>query len=108
MGEYSFKGKKSISKGAKDLIKGILESNPRKRYSIKDIKNDKWFQVDYVDDIEKYIEEEKKYEDGSEYDYTPNSILPPDHPKFHSNDDDEGFTAIYKKNFAFNIEECEV
>jgi len=30
LGEYSFKGKKSISKGAKDLIKGILESNPRK------------------------------------------------------------------------------
>jgi len=51
LGEYSFKGKKSISKAAKDLIKGILESNPRKRFTIKDIKNDKWFKVDFEDDI---------------------------------------------------------
>jgi len=53
------------------------------------------------------LEEEKKFDDGSEYDFTPNSILSPEHPKFHSNEDEEGFTAIYK-NFAFNIEECEV
>lgn len=108
LSEYTFKGKKSISKGAKELIKGILEANPWKWYSIKDIKNDKWFSVDFVDDINDYIEEEKKFEDGSEYDYTPISILSPEHQKFHSNDDDEGFTAIYKKNFAFNIEEKEV
>lgn len=59
LGDFSFKGKKSISKGAKDLIKGILETNPWKRFSIKDIKNDKWFKIDFVDDIERYLEEEK-------------------------------------------------
>jgi serine/threonine protein kinase len=51
LGDFSFKGKKSLSKGAKELIKGILETNTRKRFSIKDIKNDKWFKVDYEDDI---------------------------------------------------------
>lgn len=56
-----------------------MESNPWKWYSIKDIKNDKWFSVDFVDDINNYIEEEKKFEDGSEYDYTPISILSPEH-----------------------------
>jgi len=61
------------------LINGILESNPRKRFSIKEIKNDKWFKVDFDDDIDKYLEEEKKFEDMSEYDYTPISILSPQH-----------------------------
>lgn len=100
LGDFSFaKVKKSVSKGAKDLIKGILETNPRKRFTIKDIKNDKWFKIDYVDDIDKYLEEEKLLIDASEDDYTPISILSPDRreSKFiEAGTEDEGFTAIYK------------
>ena len=45
LGDFNYKGKRNISSAAKDLIKGILDTNPRKRYTIEDIKKDKWFKV---------------------------------------------------------------
>lgn len=107
LGDFSFSGKKSISKGAKRLITGILDSNPRKRFTITEIKSDKWFKVDYEDDIDQYLEEEKiEYSEAD--DYSPiTSILSPDR-KRNDSDSELGFTEMYKRNFALTLEESEV
>lgn len=59
LGDFNYKGKKGISSAARNLIKNILDSNPRKRFSIEDIKSHKWFVNDYVDDLEQYLDDEK-------------------------------------------------
>ena len=45
LGDFNFKGKKSVSSAAKNLIKKIIDPNPRQRLSIEEIKADKWFKV---------------------------------------------------------------
>ena len=40
-----YKVPKGISKDAKDLIKNILEVNPRKRFKISQIKAHPWFNI---------------------------------------------------------------
>jgi 5'-AMP-activated protein kinase catalytic alpha subunit len=63
IGDYKFPvdEKKVISEDAKDLIKSILNPNPRKRYNIEMIKLHRWFSLGFED----YIEEENYPENWS-------------------------------------------
>ena len=47
IGDYKFpaEGSKTISEDAKDLIRCILNPNPRKRYTIELIKLHRWFNI---------------------------------------------------------------
>ena len=51
-----FKIPKFISANARDILKGILNVNPEKRYKLEDIRNHKWFKL-YNKEIENYDEE---------------------------------------------------
>lgn len=47
VGDFKFPDQeKQISEDAKDLVKSILNPNPRKRYSIEMIKQHQWFHQD--------------------------------------------------------------
>lgn len=45
IGEYTFPATVTLSDESKDLIRGILNPNPRKRFSITQIKEHKWFKT---------------------------------------------------------------
>ena len=48
VGDFKFPSddQKNVSEDAKDLVKSILNPNPRKRLSIELIKSHPWFQMD--------------------------------------------------------------
>lgn len=54
-GQYSFPNPewKSVSQDAKDLIKGMLITDPSDRFSIYDVMRNKWIVVSHIVFIEK-------------------------------------------------------
>ena len=58
--EGRYKVPTHVSDSAKDLIKNILITNPKKRYTIEQIKNHKWFSLCL--DNEEYREKQSLYE----------------------------------------------
>ena len=64
---------------------------------------------DFIDDIEDFLEEEKRAESDSMYgDDSPISILSGSPERERELDSEEGFSDMYKRNFAITLEETEV
>ena len=64
---------------------------------------------DFIDDIEDFLEEEKWAESDSMYgDESPISILSGSPERERDLESEEGFTDLYKWNFAITLEETEV
>jgi 5'-AMP-activated protein kinase catalytic alpha subunit len=63
IGEFKFPEKHNLKPGVMDLITAILNPNPRKRYTLEQIKETQWFQEDgYEEDpqLKELIETKKR------------------------------------------------